>query len=81
MRFYKFNRRFARQMLNVETYHQHPGIAMLQFLLQTLFIVGIVSVAKQTGGGQLLVLILDDMDAAKGYHAAVISGDQKFIVV
>ena len=57
-------------MLNVKAYHQHTRETTLQFLLQTLIVIWIVSVAKHTGCFQLLLLTLNDMDSAKGYHAA-----------
>ena len=42
---YQFNGLLARQMLNVETNHQHTGKAAFYFLLQTFIIVRIVAVA------------------------------------
>ena len=64
----------ARQMLDVETDGEHTGEAVLQFLLQGFFLVGVVAVAEDSGDGQFLRLILHDADAAEGYHAAEIGG-------
>ena len=46
---YQFNSLLARQMLNVETNHQHTGKAALYLLFQTLIIIRIIAVAQHTG--------------------------------
>ena len=68
MHSYQFYRLFSRKMLYVEANHQHPRQAILQLFLQGFLLGGIVSVPKHPGCFQLFLLILYDMDSAKGYH-------------
>ena len=67
-------RGFACQMLDVEANHEHTGKAVFYLPLQTSLVVRVVAVAKHTGCGQLFRFILDDVNAAKGNHAAVVGG-------
>ena len=59
----------TRQVLDVETNHQHTGEATLNLLLQALIVVRVVAVAKHTGSFHFLLIILDDVDSAECYHA------------
>ena len=61
-------------MLNVKTDDQHTAEAVFQLFLQCLFLIGIVSVAKDSGYFQSLCFILNNVDSAKSNHAAEIGG-------
>ena len=71
---HEFNGLLAREMLYIEAEDKHAGQAFLQFLLQTLPVAWIVSVAQQTGSYKALRLVLDDTDATEGYDASVMRG-------
>ena len=61
-------------MLDVESDHEHSRKPALQFFLQSILLVGIVSVAKHLGRLEFFSLILDDVDSSEGNHAAVEGG-------
>ena len=62
---------FSGEMLNVETQDRHSVEAMLQFFLQSLVVVGIVSVAEHSCLPQFFGLVINNVYLAEGYHTAV----------
>ena len=66
MHSHQFNCFFSCQMLYIETNHHHSRQTFLKLLLQCFILVRIISIPKHSGHFQLLSLILDDVDSAKG---------------
>ena len=61
---HQFDSLFTSQMLNVKANGKHTREAMLNLFLQGFVLIGIVSVAKQSGYGQFLCHIFYDTDSA-----------------